>query len=87
MDVWTSKGEAVCPVMCSAAQRSCLTPRRPAACLANAAISAGAEERLALPQVGVIALGVVNSLPAAVGWNELKRNRFIELVAAFARRA
>ena len=39
-----------------------------------------AEERLALPQVGVIALGVVNSLPAAVGWNELKRNRFIELL-------
>ena len=36
-----------------------------------------AEERLALPQVGVIALGVVNSLPAAVGWNELKRNSFI----------
>lgn len=40
MEVCTSKGEAVCPVMCSAAQRSCLTPRRPAACLANAAISA-----------------------------------------------
>ena len=39
-----------------------------------------AEERWALPQVGVIALGVVNSLPVAVEWNELKRNDFIELL-------
>lgn len=38
------------------------------------------KKRRALPQVGVIALGVVNSLPAAVGWNELKRNSFIELL-------
>ena len=38
------------------------------------------KKRRALPQVGVIALGVVSSLPAAVGWNELKRNSFIELL-------
>ena len=38
------------------------------------------KKRRALPQVGVIALGVVNSLPAAAGWNELKRNSFIELL-------
>ena len=39
------------------------------------------KKRRALPQVGVIALGVVNSLPAAVGRNELKRNSFIELLS------
>ena len=31
-----------------------------------------AEERRALPQVGVIALGVDNTLPTTVGRNELK---------------
>lgn len=39
-----------------------------------------AEERRALPQIGVIALGVDNTLPAAVGWNELKRNSFIKML-------
>ena len=39
-----------------------------------------AEERWALPQVGVIALGVDNAFPTTVGRNELKRNCFIELL-------
>lgn len=30
------------------------------------------KKRCALPQVSAIALGVDNTLPAAVGWNELK---------------
>ena len=39
-----------------------------------------AEERWALSQVGAIAVDIVNSHPAAVGWNELKRNSFIKLL-------
>lgn len=38
------------------------------------------KQRRALPQVSAIALGVDNTLLAAVGWNELKRNSFIELL-------
>lgn len=37
------------------------------------------KKRRALPQVGILAVDVDNPLPAAVGWNELKRNSFIKL--------
>lgn len=39
-----------------------------------------AEERWALPQIGVIALGVDNAFPTTVGRNQLKRNSFIKLL-------
>lgn len=46
-----------------------------------------AEERRALPQVGVLALGVDNTLSTTVGRNELKGNCLIKLLlCTFARR-